>query len=734
MNIKQITFYIGICISIISTCAYSQSKKNTNTKLILSENAAQTIAKEIETNSFLQASFSKVVTNADKALANGIELPIPKDPGGGYTHEKHKKNYTDMYNAALSYRVTKKTEYANYVKDMLLQYADLYPTLSLHPKRKENHPAGKLFWQGLNEAVWLFYTIQAYDLVKSEIKSKERKQIEKKLFNNVVEFISVDSYKTFNKIHNHGTWAVASVGMTGYVLGNKDMVERALKGSKKDGETGFFKQLEDLFSPDGYYSEGPYYQRYAMLPFIVFAEAIEVNQPELKIFEYKNEVLHKAVVTLLQLTNNDGKFYPFNDAIKDKTYLSEELVFATNIAYERYNDKSLLPVIKEQGKVSISDAGLKVAQALASNKVEGYQRSSQLIKDGPNGKQGGIALLRVPSNQEKQVSVLFKFASQGMGHGHFDRLGIIMYDEGREILQDYGAARFLNVEAKEGGRYLPENKTFAKQTIAHNTVTVDGISQFKASVKQASKSSAQLVYANLDNDDVQIVSAIENNAYNVQQQRTISILNIEGYEQPLVLDVFQIKSNQPHQYDLNYNYIGHLMETSFEYNRPQQLTALGEAYGYEHLYNLAQASAANGVSKLTFLNQNKFYTISTLTNKEDNLYLTEMGANDPYFNLRQDRGFIIRKNNTANATYVSVIEPHGNFNPQMETVQNPNSNLEDLELAYQDENYNAVRFTIKNHGTHLFVFSTKNNEKSNNVISINGKNYNWTGKHKLFKL
>src|SRR5258708_19581753 len=36
--------------------------------------------------------------------------------------------------------------------------------------------------------------------------------------------------------------------------------------------------------------------------------------------------------------------------------------------------------------------------------------------------------------------------------------------QGREIISDYGSARFLNVEQKFGGRYLPENKSFAKQT------------------------------------------------------------------------------------------------------------------------------------------------------------------------------------------------------------------------------------------------------------------------------
>ena len=45
-----------------------------------------------------------------------------------------------------------------------------------------------------------------------------------------------------------------------------------------------------------------------------------------------------------------------------------------------------------------------------------------------------------------------------MGHGHFDKLHWLYFDNGREIISDYGAARFLNIEAKYGGHYLPEKQ------------------------------------------------------------------------------------------------------------------------------------------------------------------------------------------------------------------------------------------------------------------------------------
>ena len=51
-----------------------------------------------------------------------------------------------------------------------------------------------------------------------------------------------------------------------------------------------------------------------------------------------------------------------------------------------------------------------------------------------------------------------------------------------KLLQDYGLARFVNIEQKGGGNYLKENKTWAKQTIAHNTITQNETSHFNGEV------------------------------------------------------------------------------------------------------------------------------------------------------------------------------------------------------------------------------------------------------------
>jgi len=81
--------------------------------------------------------------------------------------------------------------------------------------------------------------------------------------------------------------------------------------------------------------------------------------------------------------------------------------------------------------------------------------------------------------------LLMKYGVHGQGHGHFDKLHFTLFDGGREVVPDYGFARWINIEPKFGGRYLPENDSYAMQTIAHNTVVVDQKSQNDAKEKAA---------------------------------------------------------------------------------------------------------------------------------------------------------------------------------------------------------------------------------------------------------
>ncbi|WP_232366319.1 heparinase II/III domain-containing protein [Salinimonas sediminis] len=662
----------------------------------------------------------------DKVIAQPTDVPVPVDAGGGYTHEQHKRNYQNMYQAGQLYLLSGDKKYADYVTKMLLDYAALYPTLPRHPQRKSSNE-GKLFWQGLNEAVWLVHTIQAYDFIKDSLSEAQRQTIEKGALRPVATFLSVESPHTFNKVHNHGTWANAAVGMTGYVIGEPKWVEWALYDLNESGKGGFLKQLQQLFSPDGYYTEGPYYQRYALMPFVTFASAIEQNEPERKIFEYRNGILEKAIQTTIELSYN-GLFFPLNDAIKSKGISTIELVHGVALAYQLTGDTRFLDIAKQQDTVLLTPAGLAVSQALDNNEATAYTMPSRVYLDGPDGKQGALAVLR--AHTKDKPAVVFKATSQGMGHGHFDKLTWQFYDKGNEIVSDYGAVRFLNVVTKEGGRYLPENTSYGKQSIAHNTMVVDETSHFNGKVNVADRYAPTLLF-DQHGDDLQIAAANIDTAYqDTMLQRVIALVTVAPGK-TLAVDIISGNSPSEHQYDVPLHYQGQLTYINQAVNSySKTMSALGDANGYQHLWLQGEAPFENQPAQVSWLNDNgKFYTLTTAP-LQGKVMFTQIGAGDPNFNLRNEKAVIVRQRGQS-ARVVSVLEPHGSYDAAKE--QTVASTPDVASVAYGENNgVSWVQITLKDDQQHMLAYRTA--EAANKVsFAVNGQQYTLTKHAQLFK-
>jgi len=506
------------------------------------------------TSSVFKQSFEETKKEVDAFVGKEVDVPFPTDPAGGYTHDKHKTNYMLMFNAGLLYNITGESKYALIVKNMLLKYAKLNPTLKKHPQATSPF-AGHIFWQALNDANWMVYAGLAYDLVFNYLSAEERNKIEIGAFKPEVDYLTIELKDWYDRLHNHSVWASAGIGIIGLASNNKDYLDMALYGSDKSGKVGFIAQMDNLFSPDGYYTEGPYYVRYAILPYILFANAIDKANPEMKIFQHRNSILQKALITCLQQTNSNGSFFPLNDALKEKDFTSNELVTAINIARSKYGkDDGLLTVAKKQNRVSLDKGGLLISNELMSNKIAPYFPYKTFEStDGVLGDEGGISILR-NGNGEHLTSIVFKYASQGLGHGHFDRLSMNVFDKGNEVLQDYGSARFIGIEQKYGGRYLTENTNYAAQTIAHNTIVQDEVSHFNGDTDLGQKYHANKLFSDFKQPNVQVVAAIEENAYKgTTLKRTLFFLDsIDGRK--YIIDLFKVNAAVKHQYDLPFHY------------------------------------------------------------------------------------------------------------------------------------------------------------------------------------
>lgn len=736
---KSIAFVSGIVFSMGAMAQVHPS-------LVLTKEGVTQIRSQLGKVPVFDASVADVKAEVDAEIALGIDVPLPKDFSGGYTHERHKKNFMIMQKAGVLYQILGDDKYAIYVRDELMAYAKLYPTLPLHPQTR-SYARGKLFWQALNDSNWLVYTSQAYDCVYDFISPADRAYLEKDLFKPFADFISIGSPQFFNRVHNHSTWGNVAVGMIGLVMQDNELLDRALNGLENDGlpegmkdsdgglikkpgqKTGFLANVDEPFSPDGYYTEGPYYQRYAMYPFMVFAESLQNVRPDLKIFEHKNGILIKAVYSLLNLTNSSGEFFPLNDGQKGMSYYSKELVSAVDIAYlYGGKDASLLSIAKKQGRVALDNAGMAVAVGLKNNLETPFEKGSIDLSDGPEGKDGGVAIIRNKTNGN-ELTLVMKYASQGLSHGHYDKLSFSYYQNSTEILQDYGLARFVNIEQKGGGNYLKENTTWAKQTIAHNTIVQNESSHFGGDFETGNQFSSKKYLYDVSNPKVQIISANENNAYpGTNIQRTMALIEDEGFEKPYLLDIIQIDSKTANQYDLPFYYFGQVMTANFTYDTPKTLEPFGKANGYQHLWKEGSAVLSGENAKFSWMNEGSFYTITTVAQPNDELYLVRTGANDPSFNLRRDPGIIFRKKNSQKATFVTVLETHGSYSTVTETAKNAYSSIDSLKVVYEDRNYIAVEIKNKLGVSSLFILATNNNNvKQKHSIKINNKDYKWLG-------
>lgn len=681
-----------VCLLLVP-CIKSTAQVHPN--LMLTANNIKTVRAGCLNSPLLRTSYLEMKAKADKALAEKMDVPTPKDGAGGYTHEKHKSNSQNILACGIAYQITGDKKYAAYVKNMLLLYATQYEQWPQHPKRKSNQIPGKIFWQCLNDFVWQVTVIQGYDMVYNALSVQDRATIEQHLFIPIVKYFTTECKETFDLIHNHGTWCLAAVGMTGYVINKPQYVEMALKGSARDGKTGFLKQLDELFSPDGYYTEGPYYQRYAIMPFVTFAKAIQQNQPALHIFKYRNNILSKAIHAALQTTYTTGNFFPVNDAMKDKNFSSEEVVYGVDIAYADIEpEPDLLDIAKKQGHVIVSDAGAKVSAAIDKGLAKPFGYKSLWLTDGAKGNEGGLGILRYGRNTSQQC-LLLKAAAQGMGHGHFDRLNLLYYDNGTEIFSDYGSARFINIESKFGGDYLPENKTWAKQTIAHNTVTVDQTSQYKADLKKAEAAHPTLVHFEI-NPDLQIVSARDDNAYaGVGLLRTNVLFKPAELSKALLIDVFQVSSQGDHQYSLPFWYQGVITDASFKFSAAtNNLKAMGKDYGFQHIWLNSSNDVDNATGYVTLLNNNIFYTTHFAGSSPLRVQLVTLGAGDPDMNLRNERAFILDQQKSGCQEFISITETHGKTDPTSETTAGAASKVGDIKIISNNDNGTAFTFSV----------------------------------------
>ncbi|ENQ8700985.1 heparinase II/III family protein [Vibrio harveyi] len=711
----------------------------TTQPILLTEAEVELLRKEVGKPSLM----GKSIEANRKELEAFMRLPLDV-PGhgeaGGYEHNRHKQNYTYMNLAGRLFLITQEEKYAQFVKDLLAIYAEKYLTFDFHVQKNTN-PTGRLFHQILNEHCWLMFTSLAYSCVASVMTEEERTAVVERIFEPMLDMFTVKYAHDFDRIHNHGIWAVAAVGICGLAIGKPEYLEMSVYGQDRDDTGGFLAQISQLFAPSGYYMEGPYYHRYAIRSTCVFAEVVHRHMPEVDIYNYKDKVIGNTVQAMLATAYPNGEFPALNDASRTMSITDMGVQVAVSVYSKHYGlDDNILGMAKIQNAVWMHPCGLELSQAydkaIADREIGMPFWPSVELNEGPTGNNGAQGFIRMQDKTGDVSQLVMNYGQHGMGHGNFDTLGITFFNRGQEVLREYGFCRWVNVEPKFGGRYLDENKSYARQTIAHNAVTIDEQCQNGFDVDRADSVHGLPHFFKVEGTEINGMSAFANDHYpNTDMQRSVFMLNLDELEAPLLLDLYRIEGEGEHQYDYSHQYDGQIVRTNFDYHSFGALNTLGDDFGYQHLWKVASGKTQD-IALVSWLQNNTYYTwlgtsSSAKQNGDNEVIFTRTGANDPSFNLRSEPAFILRSKGES-TLFASVLETHGYFNEEFEQSVNARGQVKDIRVVGYNAIGSIVEITTEKSLVTVMISNVLGaDDQTPHQVELNGKTYSWNGFYSL---
>ncbi|QLK44175.1 chondroitin lyase [Vibrio owensii] len=708
----------------------------TTQPILLTEAEVELLRKEVGKPSLM----GKSIEANRKELEAFMRLPLDV-PGhgeaGGYEHNRHKQNYTYMNLAGRLFLITQEEKYAQFVKDLLAIYAEKYLTFDFHVQKNTN-PTGRLFHQILNEHCWLMFTSLAYSCVASVMTEEERTAVVERIFEPMLDMFTVKYAHDFDRIHNHGIWAVAAVGICGLAIGKPEYLEMSVYGQDRDDTGGFLAQISQLFAPSGYYMEGPYYHRYAIRPTCVFAEVVHRHMPEVDIYNYKDKVIGNTVQAMLATAYPNGEFPALNDASRTMSITDMGVQVAVSVYSKHYGlDDNILGMAKIQNAVWMHPCGLELSQAydkaITDREIGMPFWPSVELNEGPTGNNGAQGFIRMQDKTGDVSQLVMNYGQHGMGHGNFDTLGITFFNRGQEVLREYGFCRWVNVEPKFGGRYLDENKSYARQTIAHNAVTIDEQCQNGFDVDRADSVHGLPHFFKVEGTEINGMSAFANDHYlNTDMQRSVFMLNLDELEAPLLLDLYRIEGEGEHQYDYSHQYDGQIVRTNFDYQSFGELSTLGDDFGYQHLWKVASGKVQD-TALVSWLQNNTYYTwlgtsssakaIVDENTRDNEVIFTRTGANDPSFNLRSEPAFILRSKGES-TLFASVLETHGYFNEEFEQSVNARGQVKDIRVVGYNAVGSIVEITTEKSLVTVMISNVLGaDDQTPHQVEMNGKTY-----------
>ena len=476
-----------------------------------------------------------------------------------YQHAKIAGAAEDL---ALRYAVGGEVRYAQAAAAILCEYADRYDAYPIEQFSKVGS-------QTLEDGFFALHVASAYDLIldSGALGGERRRHVEEDLLLPTARLIaSVDADIHEPLPSNWQALCTAAIGVLGFTLRDEEIVDFAI-----NGPLGFNALLERSVRSDGLFWEGSIgYAIGTIGDVLCLTEAAWHAGIDL----YRHPRLRGLFAAPVRLGFPDGTYPAVGD---DHFGRSLKEVFGTlaEVYYARTRDEDVRPLLVA-GRVSEGDErarGLRRGYVAPLWLAPFWQPPERPpVRESVNFPASGYAILRAraPDRDAEEVQLLLQYGPHGGGHGHLDKLNLVLYANGRVQAPDLGICNYS----------LPESHNWFRQTVSHNTVVVDQVSQHRIGGElERFEAGPRVQVADASAHDYQ---------HGVRMRRTVVL--VDG---AFVVDLFGVGGAGPNrqrarQVDWVYRNFGEL-RVSAELVEDEQ--PMGKDNGYQHIRDVRRGRA-----------------------------------------------------------------------------------------------------------------------------------------------
>jgi len=632
--------------------------------------------------------YDRLLSEADADMGRPWDKLPKKDD------REHWQVASRLFSTGLAYALSGDKRYAQWSRDGLLAYANLYPRLPLTNGRCKVYQGESLY-----EAMWVVKIAQAYDLVADSgvFTEEQKRHVENDLLRAALICFRIEDFHNDPRIkdlhyrcYNFQAWHLAAIGLIGLAVRDLDSIEYAV-----NSPYGFRHLVAHDIRDDGLFWERSVgYHEFVLEALLPLAEGMA----------------HCGIDLFHMTVTNDRSFEPgahyltdVSDKPKSLRMMFEAPFYLTfpDLSYpalgdsdrgplrgtweqlggfHHYRDPKLSWLIErempdETGGASLVTTDRKRPMAdwhwlvYSLPAAPGARSSALPLEEGEFANSGayrngcslfpssGLVVLREASGdfteRPESTAVSLSYGPHGGGHAHPDKLNLVLYTQGRQWIPAFGSMPYETHWKAE----------WTAQTVSHNTVVVDGVSQRPTGLRNIqwpTDDARDQVIGKLQRfaPEAKLASASCDRAYpGMTLRRTVRLV---GHD---VVDDYSVvpessSSERKHQFDYVLHIDGELTYSSLPL--AQRSGKLGEICGYQYVEQ-KQMGATDSLLSLIFASgtkQLRLWIIPTDGAPTD-LIIGEGLTNSPDGKM----AMLILRRKAAHARFVTVIEPVESHDP-----------------------------------------------------------------------